>query len=286
MNDTPCESSLLSSELAEVLSVQNSELNYRVLEADDLDQAELLARVWHPDVVLLDSTKIADSLSYLKQFSSYPDLAALPIVTLDHQTTEAANHVTGLSVYPCLASDHSSRISALLQVIQVAAGMSRKPNILVMDIGEKGSKEESSNPNPKSQILTSSTSDSSWLQALSQYLETAGFRSIISSSWAEVNRQIHAQSVDLILLRLRDSRETSVLVSGLNSLTQLSAKPPILVLDHRLDHARRDEVETGKSKSNSELESLLLSVATQIIPGHSQSMSQLLHLINHTLIQK
>jgi len=29
-------------------------LNHRVLEADDLEQAELLARFWQPDIVLLD----------------------------------------------------------------------------------------------------------------------------------------------------------------------------------------------------------------------------------------
>lgn len=280
LNDTPSESSLLSSELAEVLSLQNSEFNYRVLEADDLDQAELLARVWHPDVVLLDSSKLADSLAYLKQFASYENLTDLPIVTLDYQTTEAANHVRGLSVYPCLAVDHSQRIAALLQVIQVAAGMSRKPNILVIDIGEKETQEESSNPHPKSQILTSSTPSSSWLPAMSQYLETAGFRSLISSSWAEVHRQIQDQSVDLMLLRVRDSSNTVALVTGLNSLTQLSTKLPMIVLDHRLE-----QVKTGSIKSNSELESLLSSIASKILPANSQSMSQLLHLINQTLVQ-
>lgn len=280
LNDTPSESSLLSSELAEVLSLQNSELNYRVLEADDLDQAELLARVWHLDVVLLDSTKLTDSLAYLKQFASYKNLTALPIVTLDHQTTEAANHIKGLSVYPCLAVDHLSRIAALLQVIQVAAGMSRKPNILIMDIGAKESKEDFSHSNPKAQLLTSSTPSSSWLPALSQYLETAGFGSLISASWAEVHRQLQDQSVDLMLLRVRDSSDDSALVNGLKSLNQLSTKPPMLVLDHRLD-----EVKAGNNKSNSELESLLLNMATQILPGHSQSMSQLLHLINQTLVQ-
>jgi DNA-binding response OmpR family regulator len=76
------DSSVLSSELAEALSLQHSELNYRVLEADDLDQAELLARVWHPDVILLDSAGIADPLAYLKQFSLHTSLTSLPLVTL------------------------------------------------------------------------------------------------------------------------------------------------------------------------------------------------------------
>jgi len=291
LDDTPPDSSVLSSELTEGLNLQNSGLNYRVLEADDLDQAELLARVWHPDVILLDSSRLADPLAYLKQFSSYTDLTALPLVTLDHQTTEAANYVTGLSVYPCLSSDNASRIAALLQVIQVAAGMSHKPNILVMDIGEQAQslcqdRKDSSSQTPKSQILNFSTTHSSWLQALIQYLETAGFRSILSCSWAEIHRHLQDRSVDLVLLRLRDASNPSVLAKGLISLTQLEMQPPILVLDHRLEAAALDEATAGREESTAELDSLLRTVATQILPGHSQSMSQLLHQINQTLMQR
>jgi signal transduction histidine kinase/CheY-like chemotaxis protein/CBS domain-containing protein len=285
LSETPSNLSILSCELTESLCLQNSDLNYRVLEADDLDQAELLARVWHPEVMLLESARLADPLAYLKQLSSYTDLISLPLVTLDRQTTEAANQVTGLSVYPCLASDNSSRIAALLQVIQVASGMSRKPSILVMDIGEPKNRGDCPQ-NSKAQNLTPSTPDTSWLQALIQYLETAGFRSILSCSWTEVDRHLQDRSVDLLLLRLRDTTNPSALVKELISLRQIQGLPPILVLDHRLKASSSDKATTGKYDSTPELESLLRTVSTQILPGHSQSMSQLLHQIEQTLIQK
>ncbi|HEY9727306.1 MAG TPA: ATP-binding protein [Chroococcales cyanobacterium] len=221
----------LSSKLTDALSLQHSELNYRVLEADDLEQAELLARVWHPDVVLLDSIGLVEPRVYMRQYAQHPSLTALPLVTLDRQTTEAANQIEGLSVYPYLALDDSSKIAALLQVIQVAAGMSHKPSIVVMNVGEQNNRE--AGKNPQSKINTHLTSHSSWLQALIQYLQTAGFRSSLSCSWAEIYRQLQEQSVDLLLICLKDIDDTSAFVTILNSLAQLAKRPPIFVLDHR-----------------------------------------------------
>lgn len=343
---TTSDSSSLSAQLTEILSLQHSELNYRVLEADDLEQAELLARVWHPDVVLLDAAKITDSFAYLKQFSLHPDLLTLPLITLDHQTTEAANQIPDLSVYPCLASEHSSRMTALLQVIQVAVGMCRMPSILVLDIGdremtqaeENSSSEISSSPRlqskngfpvaqyssgnlapgeknivrrnlgvraidtsvledtpegeaKKSQIIQSHASQASWLQALIQYLQTAGFRSLLSCSWSETFHHIREQNIDLLLIRLNDINDSSALVNELLALTQLQKRPPILVLDHRsnsdsdslLKPFPIEPVVTGEKDSTSNLDSLLESVATQMVRGHSLTMTQLLDHINLAL---
>ena len=378
--------------LTDILSLQHSELNYRVLEADDLEQAELLARVWHPDVVLLDAAKVADPLDLLTQFSLHPHLISLPLVTLDHQTTEAANHVTGLSVYPCLAPDNSSKMAALLQVIQVAAGISRMPSILVMDIGnqgltdmledspskilssqgfrnknsslsschnegvvrthkstqeggdafggtlsystssalqygfspggreplpcgnnsvERGTRSDHRTPAGRSRsartaggkgnkvsIAPSLAPHSSWLQALMQYLQTAGFRSVLSDSWIETYRQLQDQSVDLLLIRLKDISDASALANGLIALTQLQKLPPILVLDHRV-HAdsassaaheeqalaklRVDAAMMGGGRSTANLDSLLAAISTQILGGHSLTMTQLLDQINQAL---
>ncbi|AFZ16201.1 ATP-binding response regulator [Allocoleopsis franciscana] len=412
------DSSNLSSGITELLSLQHSDLNYRVLEADDLEQAELLARVWQPDVVLLNAAKIADSLSYLEQFSLYPGLLSIPLVTLDHQTTEAANQVTGLSVYPCLAPDNASKITALLQVLQVAAGISYMPSILVMDIGEQGVTQvddhslsqiapwQDSSINPLafsasgcagshgeivleplgsvrrdlsqsgakglqhevpqrtsadsyalssggqealpcqtfqqcfqgtggsvshveremggmhnrvtpqelhrlpvrqsrrvrsaggkgrySQTATPLKPQSSWLQALMQYLQTAGFRSVLSGSWTEIYHQLQEQSVDLLLIRIKDISDASGLVSGLLALTQLQKQklPPILVLDHRLNSdsqavgarlSPRNQGMIGRVDSTSTLDSVLTAVATQILRGNALSMTQLLEQINQAL---
>jgi CheY-like chemotaxis protein len=289
----------LCSRLTDILSLEHQSLNYRVLEADDIEQAELLTRVWHPDVILLDGAALKDPVNYLKEFSSYTDLTALPLVTLDHQTTEAANQVTELSVYPCLAPDNDSKFSAILQVIQVATGMSRQPSILVMDVSiahqepdhSKGESQMLKTTRPR-KLQRRSCSESSaltphdsWLKGLIQYLETAGFKGLLSSSWAEVSRQLQEQSPDMLLICLKDVTDSCALMKGLVSLAQLPNLPPILVLDHRLDTKYPNKAAMDKDVSNSELESCLRTVATRIVGGASQSMTQLLDQVYQTMAQ-
>jgi hypothetical protein len=149
-----------------------------------------------------------------------------------------------------------------------------------------------------SKISTTTTSQASWLQAFIQYLETAGFRSLLSSSWTEVYRQLQEQSVDLLVIRLRDINNSSALVNHLISLTRLQTLPPILVLDHRLDSGNIQEAvtksqasqlkqgQTSTRNSNSGLDSLLKSIASEVLRGYSQSMSELLEQINQTIAHK
>ncbi|MBV9386774.1 MAG: response regulator, partial [Chroococcidiopsidaceae cyanobacterium CP_BM_ER_R8_30] len=110
-----------------------SKLNYRVLEADDLEQAELLARIWQPNVVLLDA-QIPEPLAYFKQLSQQPSLKNLPIVTLEATTTQAANQVAGLAVFPCLTPIPNRSIHTLLPILEIAAGIGLKPSLLVVDV--------------------------------------------------------------------------------------------------------------------------------------------------------
>lgn len=77
----------------------------RVLEVDDLEQANLLARVWNPDLVLLDGI-LPEPLSYLRQLSRCSALATLPIITLSPENTQAAHQIPELSVFPYLMSEN------------------------------------------------------------------------------------------------------------------------------------------------------------------------------------
>jgi len=111
--------SSIYSQLDFVLSMQSC----RILEADDLDQAELLTRVWEINVVIIDG-KLEDPLGYLQTLSEYDSLAKKPLITLDEKTTEAANLINGLSVFPCLIPVAEQSFDKLLQVIQIAARFS------------------------------------------------------------------------------------------------------------------------------------------------------------------
>jgi signal transduction histidine kinase/CheY-like chemotaxis protein len=112
---------------------------HRVIEVDDIEQAELLARVWQFDVVLLDA-EMPTAETCLQKLKANPRLASLPLVTCDVATTQAASQVAGLSVFPCLTqhsadnSNNDKQVDTLLSVLQIAASICCPPSILVVDL--------------------------------------------------------------------------------------------------------------------------------------------------------
>lgn len=268
----------------------------RVLEADDLGQAELVARIWRPDVIILDGTnQLENPSAFIQQLSQSRNLGSLPLVTLDPATTKLANQVKGLSVFPCLATgslnktgtEHTPLVaSALWQAIQVAAGMSWKPRILFADIstlpdlhqnirenGEMGGIENDNlQTNIEFPIPTSDSSNPNF-KALIQYIQTAGFRGAIALQWQEVLQQLQYQSVDLVLLCLRDTHlEFPSVLQALSNLQQMTRKPPILVLDYRCNVSSESEA----------IDFLLQEVSAQILPS-SLSAAQLLDRIQQSI---
>ncbi|MDJ0591716.1 MAG: hybrid sensor histidine kinase/response regulator [Pleurocapsa sp. MO_226.B13] len=101
-------------------SFPQSHSRYRIIEAEGLEQAHILARIWQLDVIVLDGYQIADSARYLRSLQKSEYLSALPLITLDTATTEAANQIEGLNVYPCLLPAECRSIQDLMQVIQIA----------------------------------------------------------------------------------------------------------------------------------------------------------------------
>lgn len=242
--------------------------NYRVLEADDLEQAELLAQVWKPNIVLLDSA-LLDPIAYLRRLSEQSFLSSLPIVTLDSATTQAANQIAGLSVFPCLAplveqsvSSGRSETSALLQVIQVAAGFAWRPSVLAIDLAH---------------LDDPSAKESEWLQAMMQYIQTAGFRGAMGRSWVEIIQKLQSQSVDLLLICWHDTTIHLATMQAFLELKSLKSKPPILVLDHR-----RKIPGNVEAPEVTDFSKVLHDLAAPILP-HSLPMEKLLDQINQIL---
>ncbi len=99
---------------------QQVNYQHRIIEADSLEQAHTLARIWQLDVIVLDSYQIVNPAQYLRSLQESEYLAALPLITLDTKTTEAANQIEGLKVYPCLLPAKHCRVEDLMQVIQIA----------------------------------------------------------------------------------------------------------------------------------------------------------------------
>ena len=102
---------------------QKFDYQYRIIEADGLEQAHTLARIWQLDAIVIDGHQIADCGTYLRSLQQSEYLSSLPLITLDTKTTEAANQVEGLNVYPCLLPIECRNIKDLIQVIQIATGI-------------------------------------------------------------------------------------------------------------------------------------------------------------------
>ncbi|BAU66001.1 histidine kinase [Stanieria sp. NIES-3757] len=113
----------VNSELDFSLKAGLDHLDHRIIEADCLEQGELLARIWQIDAILIDGSVLDEPVSFLRSLKNSRVLATLPLVTLDAKTTAAANQIEGLSVFPCLVPAEERTIMDLAQVIQIAAGI-------------------------------------------------------------------------------------------------------------------------------------------------------------------
>ncbi|AFY55637.1 signal transduction histidine kinase [Rivularia sp. PCC 7116] len=286
----------------EPLSYDSSLGKHRVIEADDLAQAQLLARVWKFDVALLD-VEMPLAQTYLNKISDSKILAALPLVTRNVETTQAASQIAQLSVFPCLTKlgkDNKidkDKAPTLLSVLQIAAGVCCPPSISVLDLTiipdlpgaiiDSETKETQKN-NRKAVHLPCSTKLScplkeeevetnsrptEWFQALVQYLQTAGLKSSMCNTWEELLQQIRHGSVDLLLICLGESTIEVTAEFVVEALEQMGLDlPPLLFLDQRLN-SDRVELEKFDTSEN---------IAAQVLP-RSISMEDLLSRINQAL---
>ncbi|MBD2343482.1 ATP-binding response regulator [Anabaena subtropica] len=274
---------------------------HRVIEVDDLDQAELLARVWQFDVILLDvETSLAQI--YLQELTQHPRLAALPLVTCDVETTLAASQIPGLSVFPCLipfGKNHNSepqqgKIDPLLSVLQIASGICYPPSIFVVDLAmledlpQTRRKLAKSYATEKKAALAGKVAKrgTEWFQALVQYLQTAGLKATMARCWAEVLQQMRHHSVDLLLICLGESAIHPEVVKALQALEDLPFDlPPILVIDQQLSRTQlssRSKPSLSKKHESASITAVVQAIATQIVP-RSISMEDLLTQIHQNL---
>ncbi|MGF1498587.1 MAG: ATP-binding protein [Elainellaceae cyanobacterium] len=210
----------------------------RVLEVNDLDQAELLTRVWKPNLILLGNA-VSDPVSYLEDLGQRSCLRCLPIVTLTPAITEAA-YQAGLSTFPCLMATaelergHAAcpDNSSLLQVLHIAAGIGEAHHVLIADTtladGWGGDRLHANalGIQPSSHLIDSSTRH---LQVSAQYLQAAGLDCSIPQTWWDVLRQMEHQTIDLLLLHLNLHQHQLTLHQIIRSLAPWRAHVPIVV---------------------------------------------------------
>ncbi len=252
--------------------------HYRLLEADDLDQAELVARVWQPHVVLIDcQTQVPEAL--LKLIPDYTVLAGLPFVTLDAETTHILSQMPNLAVYPCLLPGQAPpsqaaeklEVASLFQAIQIAAGMNWRPRIMLLSSLAFAD---------LSPAIEGDRRDrwGGWLTMLMQYLQTAGFHGVVGQSWKDVQHQIQHHSVDLLLVSLWDCESEPAMLQTLAALEALPQRPPLVILDRRLQGT------LVTPQPPNEFEQRLARIARAVLPP-ALSMGELLDHIHQALAE-
>lgn len=270
----------------------------RVLEVDDLEQADLLARVWKPHVTLINGT-FADPFGEMQQFSQSPALVRLPLVTLTPEITHAANLVPGLMVFPCLSGSSiaepqdSFDVSALWQTIQMAVGIHWTPHILIADMAmleETWTADTPSDLSPRIQSVKAASIGG--IQALIHYLQIAGYRCSMGQTWQEVIQQLEHRSVDLLLFCIHTPGSLHLFLEIVQALEQLETKPPIVVWNcpvrlsesaksHDLIHSA-DSLQPSEPDLSANIATMWGTIADQILPHHI-SMPELLAQINQIL---
>ncbi|MDV2994063.1 MAG: Sensor histidine kinase RcsC [Chroococcidiopsis sp. SAG 2025] len=272
----------------------------RVLEADDLEQASLLARIWRPNVILLERA-ICEPLDFLQQLTEYPSLADLPIVTLDAAIAQVASQIEQLNIFPCLTNPPEPSAEVLLSVLHMAAGVSWEYSVLVLDIANLDDLSDEHTYNTQASAVSLRAE---WLQALIQYLQTAGFRVVMPHTWEEVQQQIQQQNVDLMLVCLGEMQQVEQACTAIATLEQQQKLPPIIAMERLFTQNEVREQfpaylesegrslpseqmhNLGNANAASDLESIeraLGAIATKVLPS-SISMEELLNNIHQTLL--
>jgi DNA-binding response OmpR family regulator len=243
--------------------------NFRVIESHDLEQAELLAKVWKAEVVVLNINQL-DAMDYLMALVAHPYLASLPLVTLDSHTSHTANQIPNLAVFPCLVDWQQTGPNAvaevltetMLQAIEVAVGFAGRPLVLATDVNQW--------------LSAVSLDRQDWLQALVQYMQAAGLRTSLGQSQREISQILQSQTVNLILLYWQGSgKQLQQVLESLQTLINTTANarfPSIILIDH---HPRGRSISLTSRK--------LLDQMNITVVAPDASMDDLLHQIRQVL---
>jgi signal transduction histidine kinase/CheY-like chemotaxis protein len=195
------------------------ELGHRLLEADDVEQGEILTQIWHPNLVLLDCDP-KEIFVKLERINRCNFLLSLPILIGVEGIDRLKLEFPKLDLYS-LVSNSSGQIAEieLNRIVNQAVGYLHLPTVLIADFSNAG-------------ILT---------QSLQQYLLLAGFHVQVSHSLDLILQQLQSSSVDALLVTFHNQEEFSAQeLSAIESLTHTTTDIPIVVVDGRLEVGEDD----------------------------------------------
>ncbi|AFY69000.1 CBS sensor hybrid histidine kinase [Thalassoporum mexicanum PCC 7367] len=205
---------------------------HRLLEVGSLDQGDILVKIWHPDLVLLNVDQ--DELEeWLAQIDDSYLLLNLPILLTVPQMEsmrlgQMRQQFPDLSLFG-FTEDLGYESNGLSRAIANAVGHLHSPTILMAELG-----------NP---ITTTSASlpASSSTASLHQYLRLAGFQIhlldlIGNDHHRSLSQQLQTMGIDALLVCIQDlDNLTEQHHQTIEIIAQAQSHPPIIVIDGRSD---------------------------------------------------
>lgn len=197
-------------------------LGHRLLEADSVEQGEILTQIWHPNLVLLDCES-RDIFTNLERIGWCHFLKSLPILIAPDGIDRCRLEFPKLDLHglPSTLTDRIEEIE-LNRIVNQAVGYLHSPTVLVADFSSSG-------------ILSKS---------LQQYILMAGFHVQISHSHDLILQQLQSGSVDALLVTLHDQAHLSAEeLTAIDYLVQIDTDIPIVVVDGREKPPKADEAQ-------------------------------------------
>jgi signal transduction histidine kinase/CheY-like chemotaxis protein len=195
-------------------------LGHRLLEADSVEQGEILTQIWHPNLALLDCNP-KDKFVNLERVSRCHFLKSLPILIEADGIDRCRLEFPRLDLYglPNTSPNQFAEVE-LSRIVNQAVGYLHSPTVLVADFSNTG-------------ILS---------QSLQQYILMAGYHVQISHSHDLILQQLQSGSVDALLVTFHDlARLSTEELTAIDCLVQLNTDIPIIVVDGRENPPKKDK---------------------------------------------
>ncbi|WP_019502460.1 ATP-binding protein [Pseudanabaena sp. PCC 6802] len=195
-------------------------LGHRLLEADSVEQGEILTQIWHPNLVWLDC-KPKDVFANLERIDRCHFLKSLPILIGSEGIDRCRMEFPKLDLHGFSSTlPHQVTETEVSRIVNQAVGYLHSPTVLVADFSSSG-------------ILS---------QSLQQYILMAGFHVQISHSHELILQQLQSGSVDALLVTLHNQSCLSPKeLAAIDFLVQIDTDIPIIVVDGRENPPATDE---------------------------------------------
>jgi len=213
---------------------------YRLLEADNVEQAEVLVKIWQPDGFLL-SCRVPHLVEMLHTISRHELLSHLPILLVDaygFDEVEALRQTFAhLDIHPCNDINLPPHLS-------VAELVNLPQSQIKRQAFQRSLQRSLSHLQAPTILLLHFQPDDILSHSLQHYLLAGGFQVQLCLNHQELPQHLSSGTIDAVLVMLHNQSYLSTAEQqGIKILSELAHKTPIIVVDGRNDHEWFEESE-------------------------------------------